>query len=65
MWVADVNAPYRGWKITYFEGGIRVPLFVKWPDRVAAGQTIDTPVAHIDVMPTLLAAAEQPLPTRS
>jgi uncharacterized sulfatase len=60
--LADVNVPYRGWKITYFEGGIRVPLFVKWPDRVPAGQTIDTPVAHIDVMPTLLAAAEQDLP---
>jgi uncharacterized sulfatase len=36
--LADVNAPYRGWKITYFEGGIRVPLFVKWPDRVASGR---------------------------
>ena len=60
--LADVNAPYRGWKITYFEGGIRVPLFVKWPARVAAGRAIETPVAHIDVMPTLLAAAEQPLP---
>jgi len=60
--LADVNAPYRGWKITYFEGGIRVPLFVKWPARIAARQEIDTPVAHIDVMPTLLAAVEQPLP---
>ena len=60
--LADVNAPYRGWKITYFEGGIRVPLFVRWPARVAAGQAIDTPVAHIDLMPTLLAAAEQALP---
>jgi uncharacterized sulfatase len=60
--LADVNAPYRGWKITYFEGGIRVPMFVKWPARIAAGRAIDTPVAHIDVMPTLLAAVEQPLP---
>jgi uncharacterized sulfatase len=60
--LADVNAPYRGWKITYFEGGIRVPLFVKWPARVAAGQAVDIPAAHIDVMPTLLAAAEQSLP---
>ena len=60
--LADVNAPYRGWKITYFEGGIRVPLFVKWPARIAAGQQIDTPVAHIDVTPTVLAAIEQPLP---
>ena len=61
--LADVNAPYRGWKITYFEGGIRVPLFVKWPARIEAGQTIDTPAAHIDVMPTLMAAVDQPLPT--
>ena len=35
---------------------------MKWPEKVAAGQAIDTPVAHIDVMPTLLAAAEQALP---
>ena len=35
---------------------------MKWPAQIAAGQKIDTPVAHIDVMPTLLAAAEQPLP---
>ena len=61
--LADVNAPYRGWKITYFEGGIRVPLFVKWPARIEPGQTIDTPAAHIDVMPTLMAAVDQPLPT--
>ena len=39
-----------------------MPLFVKWPKRVAAGQAIDTSVAHIDVMPTLLVAAEQALP---
>ena len=60
--LADVNAPYRGWKITYFEGGIRVPLFVKWPARIEAGQEINTPAAHIDVMPTLMAAIERPLP---
>jgi uncharacterized sulfatase len=58
----EVNAPYRGWKITLFEGGIRVPMFVKWPRRIAAGTTSDTPVAHIDVMPTLAAAAGAPLP---
>lgn len=60
--LADVNAPYRGWKITYFEGGIRVPLFVKWPARIEAGQAIDIPAAHIDLMPTLMAAADRPLP---
>lgn len=58
----EVNAPYRGWKITSFEGGLRVPLFVKWPAKLAAGTTLDTPVAHIDVMPTIAAAAGATLP---
>jgi uncharacterized sulfatase len=62
--LADVNAPFRGWKITHFEGGIRVPLFIKWPRQIPAGTKIDTPVAHIDVMPTVLAAVDQPLPER-
>ncbi len=60
--LADVNAPFRGWKITHFEGGIRVPLFIKWPGRIPAGSLIETPVAHIDVMPTVLAAVNEPLP---
>ncbi|MEO1476807.1 MAG: sulfatase-like hydrolase/transferase [Pseudomonadota bacterium] len=60
--VPDVNSPYRGWKITLFEGGIRVPMFVKWPAKIAPGTVIDEPVAHIDVMPTLAAAAGAPLP---
>lgn len=59
----DINAPYRGWKLTLFEGGLRVPLFMRWPERIAAGQQISVPVAHIDVMPTLLAAAAADLPT--
>jgi len=58
----EVNAPYRGWKITLFEGGIRAPLFIKWPKKIKPGTKIDTPVAHIDVMPTLAAAADAPLP---
>ena len=53
----DINSPYRGWKITMFEGGIRVPLFVRWPAKITPGTTVDTPVAHIDMMPTLAAAA--------
>ena len=58
----EVNAPYRGWKITLFEGGIRVPMFVKWPGKIAPGTKVDTPVAHIDLMPTLAAAAGASLP---
>ncbi len=57
-----VNAPYRGWKLTNFEGGLRVPLFVKWPARIAPGTTVETPVAHIDLMPTMAAAAQADMP---
>lgn len=58
----EVNAPYRGWKITLFEGGIRVPMFVSWPDHIAPDTRIDTPVAHVDLMPTLAAIAGAALP---
>jgi uncharacterized sulfatase len=55
--IPDVNAPFRGWKLTMFEGGIRVPLFVRWPGKIPAGTSVDIPVAHIDMLPTLAAAA--------
>lgn len=58
----DVNQPFRGWKITMFEGGIRVPMMMRWPQNIAPGTRIDQPVAHIDVMPTIAAAADAPLP---
>jgi len=58
----DVNKPYRGWKGTFFEGGIRVPFFVSWPGRIAPGQRLAMPTEHIDVLPTLAAAAGAPLP---
>lgn len=60
--IPDVNSPFRGWKITMFEGGLRVPLFIKWPARIAAGTRVDVPVAHIDMMPTLASAAGAPAP---
>ena len=58
----DINKPYRGWKGTFFEGGIRVPFFLDWPGRVARGQRLTMPTEHIDVLPTLAAAAGAPLP---
>ena len=58
----EVNAPFRGWKLTYFEGGLRVPLFIKWPERISAGLQVSQPVTHVDVMPTLVAASGAALP---
>ena len=53
----DLNKPYRGWKMTFFEGGIRTPYFIRWPEKIAAGSQYDSPVAHIDIFSTVLAAA--------
>ena len=55
--IPEVNQPFRGWKITMFEGGLRVPMMIKWPSKIAAGTVVETPVTHIDVMPTIAAAA--------
>ena len=48
------NAGMRGQKGTVYEGGIRVPCFVRWPKKLAAGKDIDTLAAHIDIAPTML-----------
>ncbi|MCR9278697.1 MAG: sulfatase-like hydrolase/transferase [Pseudomonadaceae bacterium] len=58
----DLNKPYRGWKITFFEGGIRAPYFFRWPERIPAGSQYDPAVAHIDIFATALAAAGLPVP---
>jgi len=58
----DVNDPFRGWKITLFEGGIHVPYFLKWPARIAPGTTVAHPVHHFDAFATAAAAAAAPLP---
>ena len=61
--ISDVNKPFRGWKITMFEGGLRVPMMIRWPDQIAPATKVDTPVTHIDVMPTIAAAAGAEIPT--
>jgi arylsulfatase/arylsulfatase A len=52
----------RGMKGEIFEGGIRSPFFVHWPARLTPGIKSDESAAHIDVMPTLLAAAGVQVP---
>jgi len=58
----DLNAPYRGGKGTFFEGGIRVPLFARWPAGIAPGTQVTLPVGQVDLMPTLAAIAGAALP---
>jgi arylsulfatase len=49
--------PYRSEKNTNWEGGWRVPAFVRWPGKIPAGTVLNDIVSHQDWLPTLLAAA--------
>ena len=61
--IPDVNQPYRGWKLTQFEGGLRVPYVAKWPGHIPAGTRYQAPITNIDIMPTVVAAAGGVMPT--
>lgn len=54
--------PLRGFKGTFYEGGIRVPFIARWPGHVARGERCETPIIGLDLYPTLLAAAGASLP---
>ena len=51
------NAPLRAGKSTLYEGGIRVPLIVRYPKIVSAGTVCKTPTSNIDFYPTLCQVA--------
>lgn len=46
--------PLRAGKGSYYEGGIRVPFLVSWPDRIKGGQVSEAPITNLDIFPTLL-----------
>ncbi len=53
----DSSGPLRGYKRAMYEGGLRVPMIVRWPGVVAAGSVSDLPTYFPDVMPTLAEVA--------
>jgi len=55
--------PLRGGKGMFYEGGIRVPLFVRYPGVTQAGATCDEPVVLLDFYPTFTEVAGGQLPT--
>ncbi|MDX9946845.1 MAG: arylsulfatase [Bacteroidales bacterium] len=61
----ESNGPLRGNKRDMYEGGIRTPMIVRWPDRVRPGSVSDHVSAFWDVMPTLaeIAGIEAPAET--
>jgi arylsulfatase A-like enzyme len=59
------NGALRGTKGTMYEGGIRVPFMLQWPDRLKGGQVYEQPVISLDILPTAAAAAEAQVATGS
>ena len=58
----DSNGIYRGSKRDLYEGGIRVPLIIKWPAKIKAGSVANNPVATWDFLPTFADIAETKKP---
>jgi arylsulfatase A-like enzyme len=56
-WPDGANTPFRMMKDTNYEGGWRVPCFIRWPGVIKPGSIYNGIVSHIDMFPTLLAAA--------
>jgi arylsulfatase A len=54
---ATHNTPFRAGKGYVYEGGLRIPLLVRWPGRVKPGSVVDVPVINTDWTPTFLEAA--------
>jgi arylsulfatase A-like enzyme len=59
-WPDGATTPFRSQKDTNWEGGWRVPAFIRWPGKIKAGSVFNGIVSHIDMLPTLLAAAGDP-----
>ena len=51
------NYPFAGTKSNHLEGGIRVPLVMRWPAKLSAGDVYGNPVSTLDLLPTFYAAA--------
>ncbi len=57
------NSPFRAGKGFLYEGGLRVPLIVRWPGKVPAGKVIAAPVINTDWLPTFLEAVGAAVPS--
>jgi len=54
--------PFREGKRSIYEGGHRVPFFIRWPAKVTPGSTWDLPVCQTDLLSTFAAILKKPLP---
>ncbi len=56
------NGQLRGIKRDLYEGGIRVPMIVRWAGRIKRGRVSDQVWSHWDILPTAAALAKAPVP---
>jgi len=61
--IPDLNKPYRGWKGTFFEGGIHVPMMMRWPGQIAPGTVRSDVAQHLDMFATIAAATGATMPS--
>lgn len=61
----EKTEPLRNSKSSFFEGGVRVPMCVRWTGHIKSGQVDKTPVAQIDYFPTFLALSGAKAPAKS
>ncbi|MCO6457352.1 MAG: sulfatase [Pirellulaceae bacterium] len=59
------NAPLRSGKGSLYEGGIRVPLIVRWPAATEPGSVCNVPTIHVDLFPTFLELTGGPRPRQT
>ena len=59
-WPHGATTPFRGEKMTTYEGGVRVPCMVRWPGKIPAGSVLNGIQGHQDLFTTLAAAAGVP-----
>ena len=59
-WPDAAITPFRAEKNTNWEGGWRVPAFLRWPGKIPAGSVVNGIVSHQDMLPTFLTAAGEP-----
>ena len=53
----DLNKPYRGWKLTHFEGGVHVPFIVSYPNKIPKGSDYNGRVSNLDIFSTVASVA--------
>lgn len=63
-YVATTNAPFRGGKGTVYEGGVRVPLIVRWPGKIKYGSVTDALMSSVDFYPTFLELTHAKMPDK-